>query len=519
MAKKPSALDTARQHHRAGRLAEAERFYRSALSQNRRLMQAHFYLADVLRRQHRLDEAIASYRAALAIDDDVAQTHTNLGGVLLLAGQPDEAIAEHRAALTRKGASSAEHSNLMFALHFHPQVDARAILDEGRAWNRRHAEPFAADIANHDNDRSLERRLRVGYVSPDFRMHCQAYFTFPLLAHHDHTQLEIHCYSDVLRPDEWTERLLGHADRSVSILGMDDRAVADRIRADRIDILVDLTMHMERNRLGVFAHKPAPIQVCWLAYPGTTGLAAMDYRVTDPFLDPPGSDADVYAEQSLRLPDTFWCYHPLVSEHADNPLPARANGGRITFACLNNFCKVNGAVIELWARVLREVQGSRLMLLVPPGEARRSTLRAFEAHGVEAARLELVDHANRLPYLAQYRRIDVCLDTFPYNGHTTSLDALWMGVPVVTLVGPTVVGRAGLCHAMNLGLPELVAKAPDDYVRIAVELTGDLGRLSQLRAGLRARMERSALMDAPRFARNLEAAYRDIWRRWCDASR
>jgi predicted O-linked N-acetylglucosamine transferase (SPINDLY family) len=321
----------------------------------------------------------------------------------------------------------------------------------------------------------------------------------------------------VPKPDDWTKSLLGHADRSRHTAEMDASRVAALIREDRIDVMVDLTMHMAGNRLAVFARKPAPVQICWLAYPGTTGLTAMDYRVTDPFLDPPGSDQDCYSEKPLVLPETFWCYHPLVTEETVSPLPAHRNG-YVRFGCLNNFCKVGDEVIALWARVLREVQGSRFLLLARPGEARKRVLAAFEAHGVEASRIEFVGFQGRLQYLGTYRDLDIGLDTFPYNGHTTSLDAMWMGVPVVTLVGSTVVGRAGLCQAMNLGLPELAARTPDEYVETAVRLTRDCDRLAELRAGLRARMERSPLMDAPRFARNLEGAYRTAWRAWCGAA-
>jgi predicted O-linked N-acetylglucosamine transferase (SPINDLY family) len=296
---------------------------------------------------------------------------------------------------------------------------------------------------------------------------------------------------------------------------MDPSQAATAIREDRIDVLVDLTMHMERNYLETFARKPAPVQACWLAYPGTTGLSAMDYRITDRYLDPPDGDVAVYSEQTIRLPDTFWCYHPLTAEEAPSHLPPRA-AGHIRFGCLNNFCKVNEDVIALWSQVLRNVDASRLVLLAPPGDAAKRTLAAFRGHGVDPARIEFVEFMPRLDYLGTYRSIDVCLDTFPYNGHTTSLDALWMGVPVVTMVGDRVVGRAGLCQAMNLGLPELVADTPEQFVKIAVDLACDFDRLAELHASLRARMESSPLMDAPRFARNLEAAYRTMWRQWCE---
>jgi protein O-GlcNAc transferase len=500
-----------------GRREDGMALVRRALDLDPRLTAGHCNLGYMLADGDQFDDAIASFRAALGLDPDLPEVHNNLGNIQMKSGLLDEALASYRTSLQLRPDDAVHRSNLVYNLHYHPSYDARAILEEARGWDVRHGQPLAPKVAAHDRDRTPDRRLRVGYVSPDFRHHCQSFFLFPLLAHHDHESFEIFCYSDVTQPDEFTQRLLGYADQWRSIVAMDSGTAAARIREDRIDILVDLTMHMERNRLRVFARKPAPIQISWLAYPGTTGMRAIDYRVTDPFLDPVGSDTTVYAETSLRLADTFWCYHPLTSEETVSPLPARSNG-HIRFGCLNNFCKVNEAVIALWARVLRAVAGSKLVLLAPQGQARRRTLTKFEQQGISADRIELVGQQGRLAYLATYRGIDVCLDTFPYNGHTTSLDAFWMGVPVVTLAGRTVAGRAGLCQAMNLGLPELVARTPDEYVTIVAGLCRDLDRLGELRAGLRARMEASPLMDAPRFARNLEAAYRSVWKKWCESA-
>ena len=498
-----------------GRLKDAVTLLRRAVQLDPGLTPAHSNLGLLHTALGQIHEAAESYRRALQIEPGRADTHHTLGNALLRGGRLDEAIASFRSAVALKPDHAPYRSDLVFHLHFHPDYDSRAIAAEARAWDLAHAAPLATGGALHERDRTPDRRLRIGYVSPNFRRHCQAFFLFPLLAHHDHERFEIVCYSDVARLDEWTGGLLGHADRALGVAGMSDAALADRIRADGIDVLVDLTMHMADSRLLVFARRPAPVQVCWLAYPGTTGVAAIDYRVTDPYLDPAEGHDDVSTEKPLRLPDTFWCYDPLTREETVSPLPAQQHG-HIRFGSLNNWLKVSEGVLALWARVLREVDASRLTLLAPAGDAREKLLGAFEAHGVDRGRVDFVDYQTRQPYLATYRSIDVCLDTFPYNGHTTSLDALWMGVPVVTLVGSTVVGRAGLCQAMNLGLPELVARTPDEYVKIAVDLSRDRARLRDLRAGLRARMEGSPLMDAPRFARNLEAAYRSAWHRWCD---
>jgi len=255
--------------------------------------------------------------------------------------------------------------------------------------------------------------------------------------------------------------------------------------------------------------------MCWLAYPGTTGLETVDYRLSDPFLDPLDGNTQVYSEETLRLPDTFWGYDPLTDVPEVSPLPALTNG-RLTFGCLNHFRKVNDGVLRLWARVLNAVPDSRLLLLSPEGSVRDRMRSLFEEAGVMPERIEFVDRCARPDYLSKYQAIDICLDTFPYNGHTTSLDALWMGVPTVTLAGETVVGRAGLSQAMNLGLPELVATTPEQFVQAASSLASNLEHLSELRQTLRTRLQQSPIMDGARLTRNLESIFRDVWRRYCE---
>jgi predicted O-linked N-acetylglucosamine transferase (SPINDLY family) len=277
---------------------------------------------------------------------------------------------------------------------------------------------------------------------------------------------------------------------------------------------VDLTMHMANNRPLLFARKPAPVQAAWLAYPGTTGLAAMDYRVSDAYLDPPGEPDGCYSETTVRLPDTFWCYDPLAAEPQPGPLPALRNGF-VTFGSLNNFCKVNDGVLDLWARVLTAVPGSRLLLLCQPGAHRQRVLDRLRGGGVEPDRVEFAGFRPRPEYLVLYRQVDLGLDTLPYKGHTTSLDAFWMGVPVVTRIGSTVVGRAGWSQLCNLDLRPLAAASDEAFVATATHLARDLPALAALRTGLRARMEASPLMDGARFAGNLEAAFRSMWQRWC----
>ncbi len=286
------------------------------------------------------------------------------------------------------------------------------------------------------------------------------------------------------------------------------------MREDGIDVLVDLKLHTERNRLLVFARKPAPVQVTWLGYPGTSGVKAMDYRLSDPYLDPVAGEDGFYAEKTVRLAESFWCYDPLTEEPGVNGLPALANG-YVTLGSLNDFAKVNEQMVEMWGLILSAVEKSRLMLLAPEGSVRGRIVEAFGRVGISSERIVLEGRRPRAAYLQLYHRIDIALDTWPCNGHTTSFDAFWMGAPVVTMAGETAMGRAGVSQVMNLGLAELAASSPEEYVRVAGKLAGDLPRLGELRAGLRERMKGSPLMDGRRFAQNMEAAYRGMWERWC----
>jgi predicted O-linked N-acetylglucosamine transferase (SPINDLY family) len=497
-----------------GRRVEALAYFRRVVQLRPDYAVGHCNLGNALNQLDEVDASLGCFRKAVELSPDLVNAHDCLGKALSAVGRQEEGLASLRRALQLKEDYVDGHSNLCYLLHFTPGHDARAILEAHRRWDRRHAEPLADQFRPHANDRSPERRLRLGYVSPDFRDHVVGRNLLPLLREHDHTRFEVFCYSVVRQPDEFTARFQTYADVWREVRGLRDERLAETVRADGIDVLVDLTLHMADNRLLVFARRPAPVQVTFAGYPGTTGLSAIDYRLTDPHLDPPGRHDEHYAEQSLRLPDSFWCYDPLTEEPPVNELPARDRGA-LTFGCLNNFRKVTADTLRLWARVLRAAAGARLLLSAPPGHHRRRTLDLLENEGVVAGRVEFLPNLPRPLYLQAHHEIDVALDTLPYNGHTTSLDALWMGVPVVTLVGDTVVGRAGLSQLTNLGLTELIARTPDEFVDVALALANDLPRLAGLRASLRQRMRQSPLMDFPRFARGVEAAYRSAWAAWC----
>lgn len=496
---------------------EAAASYRCALELQPERAELHNSLGNVLSAQGLSDEAIACYQRALELKPTYDKAWYNLGHARRSQGRPDEAVDCYRHAAELSPRRAQLSSTLLHALHFCPGQTAESLAAEHRRWVLPLAEQASRFRQPHANDRTPDRRLRIGYVSPDFRQHAVGFNLLPLFEQRDSAQTELVCYSGVVHPDAMTERLRACSDVWRDALGVADAALAAQIRADRIDVLVDLSLHTNGNRLAVFARKPAPVQVTFAGYPSTTGLPTIDYRLTDPYLDPPGLHDSCYAEQSVRLPHCFWCYRPLGTEPAVNDLPALAGDG-LTFGCLNSFSKVNEPVLRLWARVLGQVDRSRLLLLAGRGSHRQWGQDLLAAHGVAPDRLTVVEPQPRPEYLALYQRIDVALDPFPYNGHTTSLDALWMGVPVVSLVGTTAVGRAGLSILANAGLSELAAADADQYVRIAADLAEDLPRLAQTRATLRTRLQQCPLTDAAQFARGVEAAYRQMWRRWCAAT-
>ena len=450
------------------------------------------------------------YRKVMELDPHHAGLHENLGYWARRSGRIEEAIALYREAVRRSPREIRQSSNYLYSLHFDPACGPEQIHAEHAAWGRAF-EAAVPGAGEYGNDCSPDRRLRIGYVSPNFHRHVIGDNLRPLFRQHDHSQFEIYCYSDTKKPDELTATLRQGADVWRDTSGLSDAELAAQVSRDQIDVLVDLMMHLEGARLEMFARKPAPVQVTWMAYPGTSGLTRMDYRITDPVLDPPGATDHFYTEKSFRL-ESFWCYEPPANGPAVRPLPAEKNG-YVTFGCLNNFAKVNDASLEMWGEILAAVPNSRLMLMPPNGN---TIARVREKLGVAPPRLISLPNASRIEYFKYYHRIDLALDSFPYTGHNTTLDGLWMGVPLVTLAGPTVVSRGSLSILSNLGLTDLAVHNKSDYVARAVALAQDRSRLRELRAGLRERLERSVLMDASQFARQAESAYRTMWHKWCE---
>jgi predicted O-linked N-acetylglucosamine transferase (SPINDLY family) len=470
--------------------------------------EAHNNLGTVLEEMGQLDEAVIALRRAIELNPRYADAQYNLGNVLKSKRLLNEAISCYRQAIALKPGFVQADNNLVYALHFHPAYDAAAIAAEHRRWNHQHAQPLKHLIKPFNLDRDPNRRLRIGYVSPDFKEHPVGRFLLPLLINHDRKRFEIFAYSQVPIVDPMTESLRAHTDAWRNIVGLSDAQTAELIREDRIDILIDLTMHMARNRLLVFARKPAPVQATWLAYCSTTGLETIDYRISDPYLDLPGLDESIYTEKTIRLPKTYWCYQPLPNcPPVEIPPADRA----ITFGCLNNFSKVSDAAICAWAKIVRAVPDSRLLLHAPEGDHRDQLVKQFSKHEIHPDRIHFTAKVPTADYFRLYHQIDIALDTFPYAGGTTTCDALWMAVPVVTLVGNTAVGRGGLSILSNLGLTDLAAHSEADYIAIAMELAKDRSRMNQLRQTLRAKMERSPLMDGTDFARAMEAIYLAMW--------
>jgi predicted O-linked N-acetylglucosamine transferase (SPINDLY family) len=464
----------------------------------------------------RHDEALAAGERAISLWPDFALAYSNLGVSFQNQGLLDASIAAHRRAVACDPNNSGLHSNLLYALNFHPASTADSLLAEHLAWAARHAEPLTQASAPHENLRSAARRLRVGYVSPHFCEHAVNFFSQPILVAHDHERFEIFCYSDVGLPDDTTRVLEQHADQWRHVHGRTDAEVAEQIRADGIDILVDLTGHISGgSRMLLFARKPAPVQVTYIGYQNTTGMSAMDYRLTDAYSDPPGQTDRYHIERLERLPTTFFCYQPSSYAPPIGPLPAEKNGF-ITFGSINAFTKVTPQVLETWAEILRRVPEAHLVIRADMTDSlKRRLATTFAEHGVQPERLELVNRLPRPRYLELISRLDIALDPFPFNGHTTTCDCLWQGVPVVTLSGQTYASRFGGSGLTTLEMHDCITRSREEYLEAAVALAADRGRLINYRATLRDRMAASPLCDFRSFTRNLEAAYRRMWRDWC----
>ena len=501
-----------------GGLEAAIACFNTALQLQPNYPEAHLNLGYVLQKQGSLDAAIARFNTALQLQPNYPEAYNNLGNALSSKGQLSEAIAAYRQAIALAPDKPCMHGNYLFNLNYDPKIDMGAVAEEHRLWNQAHGDPLRQFIQSHTNDRNPERRLRVGYVSPDFRNHSVAHFLEALLEHHNTAEVEVFCYSNVAYPDATTDRFEKLSTHWRRIIGLSDSQAAELIRADKIDILVDLAGHTASNSLPVFARKPAPVQVTWLGYANTTGLDAIDYRITDAFADPPGTTEHLHSEQLIRLPRSAWCYYPLENAPAVGTPPVRGTG-HITFGCFNAMPKINQPLIKLWARILHNLPGSRLLLKnnsLGEESVQQQLTQQFKQEGISPELLLLTGSVpDQSGHLASYGRVDIALDTFPYHGTTTSCEALWMGVPMVVLAGKTHISRVGVSLLSNLGHPEWIATNPEEYIQIALDLAKDITHLAALRVSLRETMRNSPLMDAAGFALDMESAFRKMWRTWC----
>ena len=447
----------------------------------------------------------------------------NKGGQLLSQGMAKEAIDQYQMALVLAPEKPFIQSNYLYALNYQPTPDMGKIFAAHKKFGELHENVAAKSAALQSpitsnaatNAATKEQRpLRIGYVSSDFRHHAVSHFIEPVLAAHDKNKFQLFAYYHHTVVDDMTKRIQSHVSHWRSLVGKSDADIAAMIRADGIDILIDLAGHTATNRLPMFARKPAPLQVTWLGYPNTTGLSTMDYRITDAFADPPGMTDAFHTEKLHRMPETFSCYSAPADAPAVSPLQAKRTG-RVTFGSFNNFAKITAEVITVWSNILKRIPTATLFLKYKDLESVPMTQyihNQFMTRGVLVSQLRIQgDDASHVEHMARYNNIDIALDPFPYNGTTTTLDALWMGVPVITLAGASHVGRVGVSQMSNLGLQELIAKNQDDYVNIAVGLAGNIEKLSALRAGMRERMLASPLMNVERFARNLEQGYEQMW--------
>lgn len=496
-----------------GKQEEGIAAYSRAIALNADFVEAHYNLGNALAARGKLDEAVTAYSSAVRLEPDHADAHSNLASALKNQGLLDEALASYDRAIALKPENAPFGSNRVYTVHFHPGYGAPMLHQEHKRWNAQHAArlaPLKRAGGTSQATAPTERRLKIGYVSADLYAHGVGRFLLPILERRDRGGFEVFWYSNVRDSDPMTGQFKALVDNWQDIAGVTDEQAADLVRKDKIDILVDLAMHTPGNRMLLFARRPAPVQATYPAYCSTTGLETIDYRLTDPLLDPPGSGDEPYSEKSIRLPETCWCYQPITTMEVGS-LPALSSG-QVTFGCLNDFAKVTAPALAAWGRVLRDTPQSRLLLHAPQGSPRQRALYELKREGVEPDRVTFVDQAAGRDYFKLFQSIDIALDPFPFGGAMTTCDAIWMGVPVVTLAGKTAVGRAGASILSNVGLAGLVARAPERYVRVAAELAKDLTRLAKLRASLRTRVQKSPLMDAGRLTRNLESAYRQMWR-------
>jgi predicted O-linked N-acetylglucosamine transferase (SPINDLY family) len=506
----------ARFHHRAKRGSDAER----CLLRMREISPDHAPVyADLAHLYIDYSQYSKAYDVAkdgLRLEPNSTMFWNSLANSQASLGRVDDALQSYRKILELAPNVPPAHSNLLLTMHYVSGIDPAEIFEEHKRFGRAHAPPALA-TRSFPNTPEPQRRLRIGYLSPDIRQHSVAFFLEPLLDNRDRDRFEVYGYGAVQMPDEVTMRLRGKFDQYHSVLDMTMPQMAQAIKADRIDILIDLAGHAGSRHAPVLGYKPAPVLATYLGYPDTTGIEAVDYRISDWISDPPGAEA-THTEQLVRLPHGFLCFSPPEDLPPIGPPPAIARG-YVTFGSFNREFKVSRKVLDLWCQILLAVPGSRMVMKCAAGDDLATCeyqLGEFERRGVDRSRVQLVGFiASQKDHLAMYGDIDIALDTYPYHGTTTTLDSLLMGVPVITLSGYNHASRVGASLLSQVGLQEFIAYSEDEYVAKAVALAGNPAQLAALHGSLRERLLASPLCDGPGFVRKYEFALCGMWLNWC----
>ncbi len=498
------------------RFADAEAAYRESLKVSENA-NAYSNLGVVVRHLGRAAEAEGYFARALELQPGISAAIGNLASLYFETGRREKGMDAYRTFRERAPGNPAALSNLLYHLHFDPAIPRETVFAEHGRFETLFASKVAP-LAAPENVRDAERVLRVGFVSSDFREHSVAYFLEGLFEHADRRRMMVLAYSDTLNTDAVTERLRSRVDGWCDSRGLNDAELAERVRGDGVDVWVDLAGHTAGCRLLAFARRPAPVQVSWLGYPDTTGTAAVGWRISDEVTEPAG-DADRFStERLLRLPDGFHCYRAPECAPDVVPLPA-LKAGAVTFGSFNNIVKLTPETVALWAKVLLAVPGSRLVLKTGQAAEEVNTRRIrgwFAEHGVAEERVTLLPRtATTREHLSCYGEVDIALDPFPYNGTTTTCEALWMGVPVLALLGDRHCSRVTASLVGRVGLGDWVAATPEAFVALAAAKAGAVQALAALRSGLREQVRRSPLCDERGFAQAFEAGLRSAWRAWC----
>jgi len=492
-------------------------YIQSSLAINPANAEAYLALGASFQHKGNIDDAIAYYQKTVHMNPNSAEAFDALGYAFQIKGNPVESETYYRHSVKINPDNYVSCQNILFLMLYNYRYSTENIFSEHLQFADHFEKPLLSHITSYTNDKTLQRRLRICYISPDFRKHPVAYFIEPVLAAHNRKQFEVFCYSLVLTEDDVTKRLQEHTDHWRNIHGISDENAAELIRKDGIDILIDLAGHTSNNRILLFARKPAPVQISWIGYLATTGLSTMDYKIVDSYTNPPGITEQFYTEKLLRLPESLWCYMPDKDSPEVAQLPA-LRAGYITFGSFNNFMKISYETVSVWSTILQSVPDSRLLLktlFFYDTTICQNIVDMFAHRGIAAERIVLLPWETSPKHLESYNLIDIGLDTFPFNGGATTCEAMWMGVPVITLAGTAYHSRIGASLLSNIGLPELVAKTYAEYIKIAVQQAGDIENLRALRERMREMMAHSPLTDSKRFIDNLENAYRQIWQNWC----